>query len=230
MRTATKMAIVLLASLIFFFICVARVNSYENERGMPNTGDLRVDIMFRGVRGSIPSQQTNGGYEHIHTLLNSADPSRCTDTHVLKGENAKEPDVHICLDAIPTNGCVVYSIGIANNWIVDVFMVEQGCDVFSFDPSMAGVKKHKRHAKHLFEPIGIGTIDGIHTGESTLYGKKQNYPVETLGHIMSRHGHAHLTMVRMDVEGAEWDVLEQWMAKGWIEPVSYTHLTLPTKA
>tara|TARA_B100001059_G_C17612304_1_gene465203 strand:- start:111 stop:707 length:597 start_codon:yes stop_codon:yes gene_type:complete len=131
--------------------------------------------------------------------------------------DAKEPDVHICLDAIPDSGCVVYSIGIANNWIFDDFMITQGCQVFSFDPSMRGVKKHKRHANHLFEPIGIGIIDGIHTGISTLYGKKTNYPVETLGHIMERHGHSHLTMVRMDVEGAEWDILEQWLSKGWFE-------------
>ena len=33
---------------------------------------------------------------------------------------------------------------------------------------------------------------------------------------MQRHGHTRLTMLRMDVEGAEWDVLEQWITKGWI--------------
>lgn len=180
-------------------------------------------VLLKTHKGGQPtSQQTNPpddrhGYGRIHQLLHTSEQDRCSKTHVLKGENAKEPDVHICLDAIPTTGCVVYSIGIANNWIFDDFMIEQGCQVFSFDPSMAGVKKHKRHANHLFEPIGIGTIDGMHTGESTLYGEKTNYEVETLGHIMERHGHTHLTMVRMDVESAEWAVLEQWLAKGWIE-------------
>ena len=164
-----------------------------------------------------PMKQPIHGYEQIHQLLHSSDRNRCTKTHVLKGENAKEPDVHICLDAIPDSGCVVYSIGINNNWIFDDVMIEQGCQVFSFDPSMPGVKKHKRHANHLFEPIGIGTSDGTHTGESTLNSKQTNYEVETLGHIMERHGHTHLTMVRMDVESAEWDVLEQWIAKGWME-------------
>ena len=157
------------------------------------------------------------GARRTHALLDSSEPSRCTKTHVLFGENEKEPDVHCCLDSVPTVGCIVYSIGIAHNWIFDDFMIEQGCQVFSFDPSMTGVKKHKRHANHLFEPIGIGVLTGTHMGESTLYGKKTNYEVETLGHIMERHGHTHLTMVRMDVESSEWDVLEQWVAKGWME-------------
>lgn len=55
------------------------------------------------------------GYGRIHKLLHSSESDRCSKTHVLKGEIANEPDVHVCLDAIPTNGCVVYSIGIANN-------------------------------------------------------------------------------------------------------------------
>ena len=131
-------------------------------------------------------------YAHIHALLHSSDPSRCRNTHVLKGENEKEPDVHVCLDSIPPSGCVVYSIGIANNWIFDDFMASKGCSVFSFDPSMTGTKKHQRHANHWFEAVGIGTFDGMHTGESTLYGGNSYYPVETLSRIMERHGHTHL--------------------------------------
>lgn len=106
-------------------------------------------------------------------------------------------------------------------------MIQNGCKVFSFDPSMVGVKKHKRHANHLFEPIGIGVFTGASTDRGTHYAethstqkqegeRSASFEVETLGHIMQRHGHTHLTLLRMDVEGAEWDVLEQWIAKGWI--------------
>eukprot|EP00571_Detonula_confervacea_P004041 CAMPEP_0172328094 /NCGR_PEP_ID=MMETSP1058-20130122/60170_1 /TAXON_ID=83371 /ORGANISM="Detonula confervacea, Strain CCMP 353" /LENGTH=702 /DNA_ID=CAMNT_0013045191 /DNA_START=157 /DNA_END=2265 /DNA_ORIENTATION=- len=206
------------------------VNIIENEVGVIDVSEHLEDgycghgwgICEGGKRVecsalSPASTDSPHNYERIHQLLHSAAPSQCTNTHVLKGEKAKEPDVHICLDAIPTTGCVVYSIGIANNWIFDDFMVARGCHVFSFDPSMTGAKKHKRHVNHLFEPIGIGTNDGSHKGDSTLYGKKTNYEVETLGHIMERHGHTHLTMVRMDVESAEWDVLEQWVSKGWMK-------------
>ena len=176
-----------------------------------------LDLMFQAMPETVALRgRSQQGYEAIHEFLHTSYPYVCRNTHTLKGENNKEPDVNICLDSIEP-GCVVYSFGIANNWIFDDFMIEQGCEVFSFDPSMEGVTKHKRHPNHLFEPIGIGTVDGIHTGESTLYGKKKNYEVDILDHLMKRHGHTHLTLVRMDVESAEWDVLEQWIDKGWVQ-------------
>ena len=147
-------------------------------------------------------------YKRIHTLLHSVNPNACTKHKILKGENSKEPDVHICMDNI-SPPCIVYSFGIANIWIFDDFMVSQGCHVFSFDPSMK-VKKHKRHENHLFEPIGIGSKSGIHGGPTTLNNRKKKYNVLTLRDIMKRHNHEHVTLIRMDTEYAEWDVLQQW--------------------
>ncbi len=147
-------------------------------------------------------------YESIHALLHSVHPNACTKHKILKGDNSKEPDVHVCMDNI-TPPCVVYSFGIANNWIFDDFMISQGCHVFSFDPSM-NVGKHKRHENHLFEPIGIGSKSGRHDGPTTLINGQTNYDVLTLGDIMKRYNHERVTLVRMDTEYAEWDVLQQW--------------------
>ena len=157
------------------------------------------------------------GFEKIHNLLHSVDRSACMTKHVLKGENAKEPDVHVCLDNI-VPPCVVYSFGIAYNWIFDDFMIAKGCNVFSFDPSM-DMKKHKRHVNHLFEPIGIGPMSGMHTGKSTLYGGKTNYSVLSLQDMMQRFNHTHIDMIRMDVESAEWDVLQSWTEKNMWERI-----------
>lgn len=156
--------------------------------------------VFRDIPGS--------GFEQIYNLMKSKNTALCVNTHVLKGENSKEPDVHICLDNIHPP-CVVYSFGIAYNWIFDDFMIDQGCHVFSFDPSMT-LGKHKRHKNHLFEPIGVGPKSGTHTGKSTLYGGKTNYEVLSLQDMMKRYDHDHLDMIRMDVESAEWNVLQQW--------------------
>ena len=156
---------------------------------------------------------TRSGYEKIYNLMKNARTKICSNTHILKGENSKEPDVHICLDNI-TPPCTVYSFGIAYNWIFDDFMVSKGCDVFSFDPSM-NVGKHSRSEHHLFEPIGIGAYSGTHKGKSTLYtGKKytdkNNYQLLSLSDMMQRYGHEHVDIIRMDIESAEWDVLKQW--------------------
>jgi hypothetical protein len=107
---------------------------------------------------------------HIGVWLQEADSSLCVNTFVQKGDNEKEPDLHICLDHLPKEGCVVYSIGINNIWDFDDFLLEQGCEVFSFDPSM-DAKEHRRTPKHLFQPIGIGTETGdVAAGPSTLVG------------------------------------------------------------
>ena len=176
--------------------------------------------MYNFVYAMLYGSPRGKGYGKIHALLHTSDRAWCKHAYaVLTGEFKNEPDVHICLDHIPEHNCVVYSIGIANNWIFDDFMLRQGCSVYSFDPSMEGVKKHKRHPNHLFEPIGIGTTTGIYSGKSTLYGGKKKYPVETLDHIMKRHGHKNLTILRIDTEGAEWSVFEQWLENGWFDRI-----------
>jgi hypothetical protein len=153
-------------------------------------------------------------------MLEKANPTHCKNTHVLKGgvKNPYDPDMHICLESVPTAGCVVYSFGIDNMWEFDDFMHSKGCNVFSFDPSM-DTKKHWRNPNHLFEPIGIGVKSGIHIGRSTLFTHKNGYPVETLRDIMKRHNHTHISILRMDTEGAEWDVLDQWIATGMFDHI-----------
>jgi len=173
----------------------------------------RVDN--KSLRAPAPEKpKDKKGYEKIYNMIQNVQRDACSQVYVLKGENAKEPDVHICLDTVK-HPCVVYSFGIADNWIFDDYMVSRGCDVFSFDPSMS-VGKHWRSQHHLFEPIGIGAISGTHQGASTLYGGKTDYKVLTLHDIMKRYNHTHVDMIRMDVESAEWSVLEHWHAtKTW---------------
>ncbi len=163
-----------------------------------------VEVVETNVFRDIPGS----GFEQIYNLMKNKNTALCANTHILKGENSKEPDVHICLDNIRPP-CVVYSFGIAYNWIFDDFMIDQGCHVFSFDPSMT-LGKHKRHKNHLFEPIGIGPKSGTHAGKSTLYGGKTKYEVLSLQDMMKRYDHEHIDMIRMDVESAEWNVLQQW--------------------
>lgn len=111
----------------------------------------------------------------------------------------------ICLDNIIPGSCVVYSFGINYQWDFDDYMHEYGCVVYSFDPGMN--YKSKRAERHFFEKIGIGAKTGIHTGPSTLYSGKKNYNVETIDSIMNRLGHSKIDLLRLDTEGAEFEVL-----------------------
>jgi hypothetical protein len=63
---------------------------------------------------------------------------------------------------------------------------------------------------HTFYNTGVGASDGVHEGKSTLYGKFTGYHVLTLETIMCELGLSSVDLVRIDVEGAEWDVLSKW--------------------
>ena len=178
-------------------------------RGNPEVEVVEpVEVEPVGPEVKVVNRDIPAGFEQIYNLMENKNTAICANTHILKGENLKEPDVDICLDNIRPP-CIVYSFGIAYNWIFDDFMIDQGCHVFSFDPSMT-LGKHKRHNYHLFEPIGIGPKSGAHTGKSTLYGGKTIYEVLSLQDMMKRYKHDHIDMIRMDVESAEWEVLQQW--------------------
>ena len=111
----------------------------------------------------------------------------------------------ICMDNIVPGSCIVYSFGINYQWDFDDYMHNYGCTVYSFDPGMD--YKSKRAERHFFEKIGLGAKTGIHNGSSTLYSGRKNYFVETVDSIMKRLGHSKVDLLRMDTEGAEFDVL-----------------------
>ena len=77
--------------------------------------------------------------------------------------------------------------------------------VWSFDPSMRP-GKYKRHKNHEFFPIGLGNQNGQHVGRSTLYTNAKNYNVKTLDTIMKELRLNYVDVIRMDIEGAEWEV------------------------
>ena len=188
------------------------LQSFDGDERHEGLKEQRLRYNYREDAREIDYKrrlEQRNSYERIHNLFGNVHRDACVNKQILKGENKKEPDVHICLENIFSPTCVVYSIGIADNWIFDDFMVSKGCQVFSFDPSME-IGTHKRHKNHLFEPIGIGVVSGAHKGNSTLYGGKEDYEVLTLSEMMRRHNHSHVDIVRMDTEYAEWDVLEQW--------------------
>jgi len=155
---------------------------------------------------SEPPHLKTNNYIGISAFIKNINPKLCSHAKILKGTSKLEPDVRICMPELP---CVVYSFGIANNWLFDDMMLDHGCSVWSFDPSMK-IGKHSRRPTHLFEPIGIGATSGTHKGASTLYGGKNDYMIMTLEDLMKKYGHTHIDIVRMDTETAEWDVLAQW--------------------
>jgi len=119
----------------------------------------------------------------------------------------------ICLSKLSdVSSCLVYSVGIAEEWGFDTFMGNMGCEVHAFDPTVDLRKKDLGENVH-FHLWGLTTEDSKNerTFESTdVYGGMvPGSEMLTFKEITDRLGHTNrkIDFFKMDCEGCEWDVL-----------------------
>lgn len=131
---------------------------------------------------------------------------------------------YVCLDGkfFPDDPCLVYSFGIGNDFSFDDDMANQGCEVHSFDPSM-GVKDHIRNSSVHFHAIGLGgkVIENFNARKDMYVKEKQTWTIMTLGSIMAALGHKDrdLDVLKIDVEGHEWAVIEYLLQSGLLNRI-----------
>jgi len=120
---------------------------------------------------------------------------------------------------------VVYSVGIGEDMSWDVGMVKKhACRVFGFDPtakSVAYVQKANVKGFH-HTPTGMADHKGelvftkpsnpdyvsMKVGEHADGGEQVRIPVNTLANWMRALGHARLEILKIDIEGSEYAVIE----------------------
>jgi len=121
---------------------------------------------------------------------------------------------------------VVYSFGVGDNIVWDLAMIKRfNLTVHAFDPtpaSIAWVKRQKLPPQFVFHPYGISNFDGGLTfypprrPGNTHYsherpGGRTAAPirgqVHCLSTIMRRLGHQHLDVLKLDVEGSEFEII-----------------------
>lgn len=131
---------------------------------------------------------------------------------------------------------VVYSFGIGEDASFDIALIEKfGLTVHAFDPtpkSLAWVKRQGFPDRFVLHEFGIADSDGavsFHPPENpdhvscTILDRAAtrhqaiSVPVKRLSGIMAILGHPSLDLLKMDVEGAEYGVIED-LAKSGIRP------------
>lgn len=96
-------------------------------------------------------------------------------------------------------------------------MLSKGCRVWSYDPSM-NEGNYDLESNHKFFHIGIGKQDGASNDKSTLYQTDKSkriktFKTKTLNTMMIDMNITFIDVLRIDVEGAEWDVIDSFEYK-----------------
>ena len=122
---------------------------------------------------------------------------------------------------------VIYSVGVGSNIDFDLELINSfGATVHAFDPTPRSIEwvKNQQLPKHfIFHPFGLSAENGhmdffppskassTHFSPIDRYGDTNNIvraPVKDIDTIASELNHKEIDLLKMDIEGAEYEVIE----------------------
>lgn len=122
---------------------------------------------------------------------------------------------------------VVYCVGCGEDVTFDLALIDRfGCTVHAFDPTPRAIdhvaKVAGANPRYKFQPIGLWDSDTTvsffapaneaHVSHSIVNLQQTNRtfeaPVRRLKNVMADEGHEKLSLLKLDVEGAEYRILE----------------------
>ncbi|HEY1358237.1 MAG TPA: FkbM family methyltransferase [Thermoleophilaceae bacterium] len=133
------------------------------------------------------------------------------------------------VDGLLDSESVCYCGGVGEDISFDLELIERyGCEVYAFDPTPTGVQHVEAVApdpeRFHFLPVGLWSSDTTRTfaplspgadNWSTTRaadGTAVSAPCRSLSSLMHEHGHTRIDLLKLDVEGAEYDVLDAMLA------------------
>jgi len=122
---------------------------------------------------------------------------------------------------------IIYSFGVGLDISFDLELIKRyGVRVYAFDPSPGSInwlKIQARPAEFIFYPYGLGgknakvefgftgtTSNSSATILSNISDVKESFiaEIKTLKTIMNELGHSHIDILKMDIEGAEYEAIQ----------------------
>lgn len=122
---------------------------------------------------------------------------------------------------------IVYSFGVGEDISFDLELLKRGARVYAFDPtpkSIEWLEKQKLPKEFYFSPEGLSDIEEKvnfflprnpeYVSASIVHhngtGKKITVQMQTLKNCMRRYGHSYIDLLKMDIEGSEFKVIDSF--------------------
>ena len=127
---------------------------------------------------------------------------------------------------------IVYSVGIGNDISFDLDMIKKfSVNIYAYDPTpkcIEWLSKQHYPLNFKFFPFGLSSFDGelnfnlpdnsnFVSASSVVLAHNKNYfsaKVKRLETFMKENGHNHIDILKIDIEGSEYDVIDDILRTG----------------
>ena len=196
------------------------INLTRLKRSVRRLTGERVYLMLSGIKVRV---------RHWYRMAIGLDP-RIVARHHAAIE--KHGEWYLCPTPL-TRESIVYSLGIGTDVTFDLSVIDRfGTKVFAFDPTPTATAWIRGQTLppefHAYE-YGVADFDGIaefvrpedpenpsfsYRGESAERSGATRCEVRRLRTLMEMLGHTEIDVLKMDIEGAEYGVIENLLAEG----------------
>lgn len=106
--------------------------------------------------------------------------------------------------------CVVYAAGIANNSRFEEKLSKSGCEVHAFDCTISASSRAVAGKHFSFHNWCLGKNLNDNLKQSSRYNVlgKTSFEFKSLQSTMDELGHSHVSLLKFDIEGYEWDLFK----------------------
>ncbi|XP_034756107.1 methyltransferase-like protein 24 [Etheostoma cragini] len=122
---------------------------------------------------------------------------------------------------IQSKHCRVYSFGLGvNDRSLEHSLATAGCEVHCFDPSLK--QSHLQQAEMWLHRLSVDWRDP----NPAIVAQRQYANTKKLATILNDFGHRQVDVLKVDMESAEWKILENFILEGVLESVGQLLLEL----